>query len=217
MKILAIEFSTTQRSVAVVIDGRIAGEASHVGERSVPAFEMITRALADAKLEREDIECLAVGLGPGSYTGVRAAISLAQGWQVARAVKILGISSAECIACEAHHQACFGQVNIAIDAQRGEFYLARHDISKNLCKEIEPLRLVPRAEIDARAATGEIIVGPEADRLFKGGRTIFPTAATLGRLAEKRTDFVSGEKLEPIYLRETAYVKAAPSRSSPRQ
>ena len=44
---------------------------------------MIEEALREAGLEREQIEVLAVGLGPGSYTGIRVALSLAQGWQLA--------------------------------------------------------------------------------------------------------------------------------------
>ena len=52
---------------------------------------MIESALAEAKIEREQIEVIAVGLGPGSYTGIRAAISVAQGWQLARGVKLLGV------------------------------------------------------------------------------------------------------------------------------
>ncbi len=44
---------------------------------------------------------------------------------------------------------------------------------------------------------------------------VFPRAATLGQLAAGRADFVSGEKLEPIYLRETKFVKAPPPRVLP--
>ena len=47
---------------------------------------------------REAIEAIAVGLGPGSYTGIRAAIALAQGWQLAREVKTLGVSSVAAMA-----------------------------------------------------------------------------------------------------------------------
>jgi tRNA threonylcarbamoyladenosine biosynthesis protein TsaB len=54
---------------------------------------MIEKVLAGAKVEREQIEVMAVGLGPGSYTGVRVAISLAQGWQLARGVKLLGMAA----------------------------------------------------------------------------------------------------------------------------
>ena len=72
---------------------------------------------------------IAVGLGPGSYTGIRAAIAMAQGWQLARGVKLLGVSSAEALAAQAQAENIFGRVNLVIDAQRGEFYLATWEIS----------------------------------------------------------------------------------------
>ena len=72
---------------------------------------------------------IAVGLGPGSYTGIRVAISMAQGWQLARGVKLLGVSSAECLAAQAQAEKIFGRVNVVIDAQRNEFYLATYEIS----------------------------------------------------------------------------------------
>jgi len=58
------------------------------------ALGMIESVLREAGLEREQIDVIAVGLGPGSYTGIRTALSIAQGWQLARGVKLLGISSA---------------------------------------------------------------------------------------------------------------------------
>ena len=85
--------------------------------------------LREAGLEREQIEVIAVGLGPGSYTGIRVAISIAQGWQLARGVKLLGVSSAECLAAQAQAEKIFGRVNVVIDAQRNEFYLAAYEIS----------------------------------------------------------------------------------------
>jgi len=97
MKILALEFSSSQRSVAVVQPGEF-----HEAVGSNEPFAMIEDALREAKCEREQIDCIAVGIGPGSYTGIRSAISIAQGWQLARSIKILGISSTECLAAQAH-------------------------------------------------------------------------------------------------------------------
>jgi tRNA threonylcarbamoyl adenosine modification protein YeaZ len=221
MKILALEFSSPQRSVAVVETGREAAHAclSEViqsGPEPANLLGMIADALREAKFDREQIECLAIGLGPGSYNGVRSAIALAQGWQVAsgdRAIKLLGISSAECLAAQAHADGLTGRVEIVIDAQRNEFYLAGYqmDISGN--REIDPLRLAALGDVQAREKAGGIIAGPEVSKWFPEGRVIFPRAATLGQLALKRNDFVAGEKLEPIYLRETNFVKAPPSRS----
>jgi tRNA threonylcarbamoyl adenosine modification protein YeaZ len=215
MKILAIEFSTDERSVAVMVDGQTRGTATEFATRETPAFRMIESALREAGLEREDIECLAIGLGPGSYTGIRAAIALAQGWQSARPIKLLGIGSAECLALSAQNKGWFGKVDFVIDAQRNEFYLAGYEISESARREIEPLRLATRAQVDARLAAGAVLTGPGAGRWFAGGRNLVPTAADLGKIATGRTDFVVGEKLEPIYLRETNYVKAPPPRILP--
>jgi tRNA threonylcarbamoyladenosine biosynthesis protein TsaB len=210
MTILALEFSSPQRSVAVARAGRVLSEAGETGGRGTNAFGMIETALAEAKIAREEIEVVAAGLGPGSYTGIRSAIALAQGWQLARGVKLLGVSSAECLAAQAQAEKLFGRVNLMIDAQRNEFYLAVYEISEGDWQEIEPLRILTFAEVQARAAGEEILIGPEVTKWFPTGRTVFPRAAALAKLAANRNDFVAGEKLEPIYLRETSFVKTPP-------
>ena len=205
MTILAFEFSSAQRSVALARDGIVLAEAAETGGyRVTNALGLTEKVLADAGIRREEVEAIAVGLGPGSYTGIRAAIALAQGWQLARAVKLLGISSVEVLAAQAQAEKTFGRVNVVIDAQRGEFYLSAWEISAAARKEITPLKIASAAEIEALKTAGEICVGPEA------GKVLFPSAAMLAQLASPRADFVSGEKLEPIYLRETTFVKAAP-------
>ena len=74
------------------------------------------------------------------------------------------------------------------------------------------LRLATRSEIQMRIDSGEAVAGPDVTRWFSSGRILIPRAATLAKLAATRTDLVAGEKLEPIYLRETAFVKAPPPR-----
>ena len=214
MTILALEFSSPQRSVAVLRVGSatLSAEIVETGGRGTNAFGMIENALAEAKLEREQIEAIAAGLGPGSYTGIRAAISIAQGWQLARAVKLLGVSSVEAIAAQARAEKILGRVSVVIDAQRNEFYLAMYEIAQAGWREIEPLKILPRAEVQSRAAGGEILIGPEVAKWFPNGRTIFPGAAALAKLASCRNDFVPGEKLEPVYLREADFLKSPPRR-----
>jgi len=220
MTILALEFSSGQRSVAVV--RRRAGEpaftASEVAETGAGgtrAFGMIEAALREAGLEREQIEVLAVGLGPGSYTGIRVALSIAQGWQLASGpggIKLLGISSVECVAAQAQAEKISGRINVVIDAQRNEFYLAAYAVSADGWKELEPLKILTRPEVELRASAGELLVGPEVTRWFPDGRTAFPQAAVLGQLALSRNNFSSADKLEPIYLREANFAKAPPGR-----
>jgi len=239
MKILALEFSSSQRSVAVVT-------AVHVSElqgcqyssttekfgarltrpsevvvseiietasgKTMKPLNLVEEAMKQAGLEREQVECVAIGLGPGSYTGIRVAIALAQGWQLARGLKLLGISSAECVATQAQAEGFEGKCAIVIDAQREEFYFAAYEMGATGLREVEPLKLATMAELRKREKTGETLIGPEVTRWFTEGRVVFPRAGTLGRLALERQDFVAGEKLEPIYLRETKFVKAPPAR-----
>ena len=273
MKILALEFSSAQRSVAVLCSGFRADESreSHssaisetaeargarpsdyrvrevveTGPGAMRALAMIDEVLREAALAREQIERLVVGIGPGSYTGIRAAIAMAQGWQLARAVKLQGISSVECLARQAQADGLTGRVSIIIDAQRGEFYLARYEIGRGAadarsegrrpgvpdaapateirgarpaggaaatcCREAEALRLATRAEVREREQAGEVLLGPEITRWFPSGRVLFPSASMLACMAMERDDYVSGERLEPIYLRQAQFVKARPPR-----
>jgi tRNA threonylcarbamoyladenosine biosynthesis protein TsaB len=216
MKILAVEFSSQQRSAAVVQEG--GGSAPVLLGRAVESaahrpLALVEESLRQAGCEREEIEVLAVGLGPGSYTGIRGAIALAQGWQLGRGVHLLGISSVECLAAGAEREKIYGPVNIIIDAQRHEFYLARYDISPGAWRETASLRLASKAEIEDLARRGGPTLGPNAAEWFPSARNLYPDAAILGLLFGDRRDFVPGEKLEPIYLRETAFKKAPPSRA----
>ena len=105
-----------------------------------------------------------------------------------------------------------GRVNVVIDAQRGEFYLAAYEIGPDGWREIAPLKILSPVKAQSLAGTDGVLTGPEVTRWFPRGRTIFPRAAALAELAARRNDFTPGEKLVPIYLRETNFVKATPAR-----
>ncbi len=220
MKILALEFSSIQRSVAVVFadaDGRPLTTSEIVETatgHTMKPFAMIEKALKSAGVEREGIEVIVVGLGPGSYTGIRAAIALAQGWQLATGAQLLGVSSAECVAVQFPTESITGKFSVVIDAQRQEFYLAGYEIGPGGRRQLSPLRLATLAEMREREAAGERLVGPEVTRWFPKGQLLFPRAARLGESAAERSDFVAGEKLEPIYLRETTFTKTPPTRAT---
>ena len=87
MKILAIEFSSDHRSVAVLDGAQLFAEQTVTEGRDTASVALIESALGEAAVGRTEIDCIAVGIGPGSYTGIRAAIALTQGWQLARGVK----------------------------------------------------------------------------------------------------------------------------------
>jgi tRNA threonylcarbamoyladenosine biosynthesis protein TsaB len=214
MKILALEFSSERRSAAIRdTSAKTAFEAAETASGPTKAFSLIESALQQAKADRNSIDCIAIGLGPGSYTGIRIAISIAQGWQLVHPIKLQGLSSVETIALQAQEARLFGTVTILIDAQRGEFYLATYNIAQNSIEEITPLRLAIAEEARARASAGDIMVGPEILRWFPAGHQLFPSAAQMARSASRRSEFITGDKLEPIYLRQTTFVKAPPPRT----
>jgi tRNA threonylcarbamoyladenosine biosynthesis protein TsaB len=212
MTILALEFSSPQRSVAVARGEKVFAETVETGGRGTNAFGMIEKVLAEAKTEREEIDTIAVGLGPGSYTGIRAAIAIAQGWRLARETNLIGIGSIEVMAAQAQAEKIFGRVNVIVDAQQNEFYLATFEISESGRKEVESLKILSFAKVQSRANAREILMGPEVAKWFPSSRTVFPQARMLGELAASGSNSIVDEEMTPIYLRETNFVKAPPAR-----
>jgi tRNA threonylcarbamoyladenosine biosynthesis protein TsaB len=216
MKILAVEFSSAERSVALVESDPprtvCLGLAVEKGGLKTRTVALVEEALGRAGIEREAVACLAVGLGPGSYTGIRLAIALAQGWQLARGIRLLGLSSTLALARQAQIEGHRGTIRVVVDAQRQEFYLAGYDLNESFPRQLAPLRIVSRETVLQCLEAGETVVGPEVTRHFSGGNDLWPSAAGLGELAAGQTEFVAGETLEPIYLRPVEFVKAPPPR-----
>lgn len=190
MKILALEFSTHLRSAA--FGGREVIDESGKGS----PIELLRKL----EVNPAEIEGIAIGLGPGSYTGIRSALALAQGLNLARNTAAAGISSTDVIALGAIERGIAGEVEVVVDAQRGEVYSARYELTSTTFTQTHPLQILQRPQTNK-------IVGPEAKRWDPNGILVAPMATALERLA-RRAKFVSPELLEPIYLREPSFVKA---------
>lgn len=224
MKILAIEFSSAHRSVALLdglphnrgsMDLNVAACVTETGSGKTKAMPMIESALNEAGWGREQIDTLAVGLGPGSYTGIRVAISLAQGWQLGRNVNIQGVSSMECLAARSQADGRRERTHFVMDAQRGEFYMAAYDFVDGTPKCGQPLELVSREKVQSVIDNGGCVAGPEITKWFPSGLELYPDAVTLGLIVALKQEFIPGEKLEPIYLRAVEFVKAPTPRHIP--
>jgi len=209
MKILALEFSPPQRSVAVIVDGKVCGFAADATPQGYRAFVFISEALKQAGLEPASVECIAVGVGPGSYAGTRMAISIAQGWQLGREIKIIGVESAEAIAVAAQRAEVLGTINIVFDAQRNEVYAVRYSIGLTEIRALDGFQLLGAQEETRRRAGGEIFVKADGSLWGKSDDLFLQSDARLiGELAGSRNLFVPGHQLEPIYLRKAEFVKA---------
>src|SRR4051812_2190051 len=105
---LGLEFSSSRRSVAVgrneagLPAGQLLATASETGGRPARPLSLVQRALKESGIDQTAGEAIVLGVGSGSYPGIRSAIALAQGWQLARRVPLAGVSTVQCMAAQAH-------------------------------------------------------------------------------------------------------------------
>ncbi len=148
MKVLALDTSSLTGSVAVLRDGELLAEwsasvrASH-GETLLPE---LARVLAQARMALAELDLIAVGLGPGSFTGVRIGVATAKGLALAERKPLVGVSSLRVLA-----RGITGGVlrAAAVDAHKGEVYCALYELAdQGALRE----RLAPWHDLPERAA-----------------------------------------------------------------
>lgn len=125
MKLLAFDTSTEVMSIAVQHDERVhahtgAGAAQASGAL-IPAIQAL---MAQAGLQFGALDAIVFGRGPGSFTGLRTACSVAQGLAFAAGVPVLPIDTLQAVAEAAHHATGAPRICAALDARMGELYYA---------------------------------------------------------------------------------------------
>ncbi|WP_240421051.1 tRNA (adenosine(37)-N6)-threonylcarbamoyltransferase complex dimerization subunit type 1 TsaB [Paenibacillus periandrae] len=103
--LLAIDTSTSSMSVALTRDGELLGELNSNAERnhSIHLLPHIQQVLASAGLHSRDVDAFAVGIGPGSYTGVRIGVTVAKTLAWTHKKVLLAVSSLEALALGGVH------------------------------------------------------------------------------------------------------------------
>lgn len=121
MKILALETAADPGSVALWRDGEMVVRHCPPGlSNSETLLPLAEAVLQESGLGFPDLEGIAFGMGPGSFTGLRVACGVAQGLSVARDLPLLGIGTLEAMAFASGGE----QVLVALDARMGEVYFA---------------------------------------------------------------------------------------------
>ncbi|UHQ24231.1 tRNA (adenosine(37)-N6)-threonylcarbamoyltransferase complex dimerization subunit type 1 TsaB [Lysobacter sp. 5GHs7-4] len=231
MKLLAFETATEVCSVALWIDGEVRERHELAPRRhaelSLPWAEQL---LADAGLRKSQLDAIALGRGPGAFTGVRLAIAIGQGIALALDRPIVAVSTLATLALQARTSsssaidvgrddgaAAPARVLASIDARMGEIYTGAFELRDG----------------DAFALSAEAVLAPEAATLpderdgwlgvgtgfgaaegalarhFQGrfagiDAAALPHAADLARLAVAayaRGEALAPERVEPAYLR----------------
>jgi tRNA threonylcarbamoyladenosine biosynthesis protein TsaB len=170
--ILSLDASTTHGSVALVSGQRVIREifVDVPRGRGGALFSALESLLGETG---GDIKRVIVGIGPGSYNGIRSAIAVAWGISTARGIPLVGISSL--LGLDEGSYCAVG------DARRGQYYLAR--VSSGWFVE-EP-NLLQKSQLVAalQQTSGLPIVAPEPIEFLQGVIVRTPSAARLARLA----------------------------------
>ncbi len=150
-------------------------------------FTVLERALKFAGT----IDRIAVGIGPGSYNGLRTAISAAEGLKLATGAELVGIASVRALPCA-------GAEYVAVNDARGGVFFHVRIRNRAIAGEFE---LLPLAELQARlAAQPEVpVFASAAAPAISQARAVFPDATLLAELASKEEP-AAGE-LAPLYLK----------------
>jgi tRNA threonylcarbamoyladenosine biosynthesis protein TsaB len=214
MKLLAFETSTEACSVALWLDGEVRERFEIAPRRhaelSLPWADVL---LAEAGVARSQLDAIAVGRGPGAFTGVRLGISIAQGIALALDRPVAPVSTLAALAMQGGE----GRVLAAIDARMGEVYAAAFE---RIGGEVRALGDEAVSAPETVALPGDALgwhgVGTGfdavegalrarlADRFATIDASALPRAADVARLgahAAARGELLAPERVEPAYLR----------------
>ncbi|HET8719297.1 MAG TPA: tRNA (adenosine(37)-N6)-threonylcarbamoyltransferase complex dimerization subunit type 1 TsaB [Nocardioidaceae bacterium] len=198
---MLLAFDTASPAVTVALhDGeRVVAERTRVdamrhGELLAPG---ITTVLEQAGIVRQDVTAIAVGVGPGPFTGLRVGLVTARTLAAALQIPVYGVCTLDVLAAEAV-DACIGRdFLVATDARRKEVYWARYDADGHRLDGPAVDRPDHVADASGPVVGRGALLYPEAFPEFAAPE--HPSAAVLAEVVtEERAELVDPE---PVYLR----------------
>ena len=217
MLLLALDTATEKASLALLAAGGLRAEFTLESpgtylKHLLPAIEEMFLA---AGASWEEVGAIAVGQGPGNFTGLRIGVATAKSLAWARGLPLVAVSTLEVLAAQLPFQE--HPIAVLVDARRQELFFGLYRCLEEWPELVEgPLRL-PAAALPARLTPPVVLTGPGLNRygdllhptLPGGARWAppeqrHPRAATLGRLAWRLLQQGKSsppESLTPTYLR----------------
>ena len=212
--ILCLETATTNCSVALSIDGEVVSfreENNQKFSHSEKLHIFIEEVLLEAKIDKNELEAIAVSKGPGSYTGLRIGVSAAKGLCFALDIPLLSTLTLEVLAQQAQSDDCF--IIPMIDARRMEVYSAVFDSERKPLRETKAEILDENSFLEYLEQKKTIFLGDGSGKfksicshpnaVFIDDK--FPSARNMAQLAETKYKISDTENVayfEPFYLKE---------------
>ena len=219
MRVLALETSTEYCSVALWLDGVVVERCELVGQKhSELLMAMLEDVLKQAGVKLAQLDGIAFGMGPGSFTGVRIACGAAQGLAFGANLPVAGVCTLQALA-EASGKL---RVIAALDARMGEIYHAAYEKREGawvalseprLCKPEEAPPLPGNGWFGAGsgfAVHGAVLAERYAGQLQGADGVTVPQAAAIAALGAAQ--FAQGVGMDaaealPLYLRDKVALK----------
>ena len=221
MKLLAFETSTEACSVALWLDGAVHERFELAPRRHAElALPWAEQLLARAGVAKSQLDAIAVGRGPGAFTGVRLGVAIAQGIALALDRPMVPVSTLAALAWPAAGD----RILAAIDARMGEVYLGAFQREGEGLRALQPEAVAKPEAVALPEGDGWLGVGTGFDAVDGALRTrlgarlaavdagALPHAADVARLAVAafaRGGAVAPERLEPAYLRDNVALTLA--------
>ena len=227
LSILALDTCTESCSAAVTHQGvTFSEQADAPREHSQRLLPMVKSVLEQAQLKLQNVDVVAYGRGPGSFTGIRICTSITQGLALGQELPVIGISTLAAMAQSAIENGAT-QVLAAIDARMGEVYWGQYVAVDGLATLVNeevvsaPADIVLTLDLTqpiAACGTGfdaypEILEHSETMSLCEAAK--FPEAKYMLALAQdgvEKGQSTSVDDLAPVYLRDTVTWQKLPGR-----
>ena len=215
--ILAIEASANQLSIAVMVNAEVVASRQHLAEHghAVNIVPLSIETVKDAGMTFDSMTHVAVGCGPGSYTGIRVALAAAKGFCMAHQAMGVGVSGLQALALAATNVAPESETPCLVlaDTRRGPLYAQIFDATAQPMGAIfeAPIQQLPHL-IDTEIVGSELrVIGKDrmavADALTVAGITVtipdideMPSASMVARLANVQIIKNQMGPLNPLYL-----------------
>ena len=219
--VLGLDTGSTIASVALAIDGHIAGQAVRpVTSHGAALPGAVAELLDGAKLRAADLAAIAVGIGPGSFTGLRIGLSYAKGLVFASKAKIIGVPGLDALAIAALESPAARpgvRVCAVTDARKSEVYAALYEIVADGLEKVSQDVVMPLVRLISHLDRYTILAGDYQanDAAALAGEkglevtVLEPSAmesrgchiAALGAASIARGKSDSADALEPLYVR----------------
>ena len=230
MKILAIDTSTEACSAAIAVNGVIVEQFEVAPRRHTELIlPMIETVMQKAGVKHvTEFDVLALGRGPGSFTGIRIGTGVVQGIALGSGLSVAPVSTLAALAQQAHRKTGHHHVIAAIDARMNEVYWGVYELDNNGFMQPSQEEMVGKPEdllLPDQAhdwyGVGSAWVAYEtalsdicADSVRQYQGDYLPHARDIALLAVdivNKNKCVTAENIQPVYLRnEVAWKKASP-------